>query len=113
MRELVRRVPKLMENAYSIAVTEHIAWLVGARVSLSSEDARSRVADLLISLACAIGSSGPDGVEIPVGNEDVAAAASVTPYTVSRLFSKWQRDGILRKGRGKVILRRPELLAGP
>jgi CRP-like cAMP-binding protein len=113
MRKLVTRIPTLLDNALSIAVTEHIAWLIGAKVSLSSEDAQSRIADFLISLALGIGKSSPDGVEIPVANEELAAAANVTPFTVSRFLSQWQRDGILRKGRGKVVLLRPELLAGP
>jgi CRP-like cAMP-binding protein len=112
-RKLVTGIPKLLDNALSIAVTEHIAWLVGATVSLSSENAESRIADLLIGLALGIGISGPDGVVIPVSNEEVAAGANVTPFTVSRFLSKWQREGILGKGRGKIILRRPELLAGP
>jgi CRP-like cAMP-binding protein len=113
LRELVTRIPKLLDNALSIAAFEHVAWLVGAMVSLSSEDAQSRIADFLISLACGIGKNGPGGVEILVANEEVAAGANVTPFTVSRFLSKWQREGILRKGRGKIILRRPELLVGP
>ena len=112
MRELVTRIPALLDNALSIGATEHVAWLIGAVVSLSSEDAQSRIADFLISLACGIGRSGPDGVVIPVANEELAAAANVTPFTVSRFLSQWQRDGILSKGRGKIILRRPELLVG-
>ncbi len=113
VRKLVTAIPRLLDNALSIAVTEHIAWLVGAKVSLSSEDAQSRIADFLISLALGIGISGPDGVVIEVANEEVAAGANVTPFTVSRFLSKWQREGILGKGRGKIILRRPELLVGP
>jgi CRP-like cAMP-binding protein len=112
MRALLTRIPTLLDNALSIAATEHIAWLIG-KVSQRCEDAPSRIADYLISLACAIGKGGPDGIMIPVGNEEVAVGASVTPFTVSRFFSKWQRDGILSKGRGKIILRRPELLVGP
>jgi CRP-like cAMP-binding protein len=108
----VTAIPRLLDNALSIAVTERIAWLVGAKVSLSSEDAQSRIADFLIGSASGIGVSGPDGVVIPVANEEVAAGANVTPFTVSRFLSKWQREGILTKGRGKIILRRPELLAG-
>jgi CRP-like cAMP-binding protein len=110
MRKLVTGIPRLLDNALSIAVNEHIAWLIGAKVSLSSEDAESRVADFLIGLALGIGMTGPDGVVIPVANEDVAAGANVTRFTVSRFLSKWQREGILSKGRGKIILRRPELL---
>ena len=103
-------MPRLLDNAFSIAVTEHIAWLVAAKVSLSAEDAESRIAQLLVSLACGIGNDGPEGVVIPVGNEDLAAAANVTPYTVSRSLSKWQQEGILRKGRNRVILLQPERL---
>ena len=51
VRKLVTRFPRLLDNALSIAVTEHIAWLVGAKVSLSSDDAPSRIADFLIALA--------------------------------------------------------------
>ena len=110
IRELVVRTHRLLENAFSIAVTEHIDWLIGAKVSLSADDAQSRVAHVLLSLACGIGKSSPGGVEISVGNEDLASAAGITQFTVSRILSKWQTEGILRKGRGRVILRQPELL---
>ena len=69
-----------------------------------------RIAHLLVSLACGIGKIGRDGVEIQVGNDDLAAGANVTPFTVSRTLGEWQRNGILTKGRGKLLLRRPELL---
>jgi len=111
IRALAIRIQRLLDNALSIAVTEHVAWLTAARVSLSSADVQSRLAHLLLSLACGIGKSSRDGVEIPVGNEELGSAAGATQFTVSRILSKWQRDGILRKGRGKIILRRPELLA--
>jgi CRP-like cAMP-binding protein len=111
IRELVVQIHRLLENAFSIAVTEHIAWLIGAKVSLGSDDAQSRVAHVLLSLACGIGESSPAGVEIPIGNEDLASAADISQFTVSRILSKWQSEGILRKGRGRVILRQPELLA--
>ena len=113
IRELVGRIPKLLDNALSLAVTERIAWLVANRVSLSSDDPASRLADMLISLACGIGKDGPDGVEIAAGNEDLALGTSVSQFTVSRTLSKWQREGILRKGRGKVTLLQPELLVDP
>ncbi|HET9832517.1 MAG TPA: Crp/Fnr family transcriptional regulator [Vicinamibacterales bacterium] len=111
IRALAIRIQRLLDNALSIAVTEHVAWLTAARVSLSSADVQSRLAHLLVSLACGIGKSSRDGVEIPVGNEELGSAAGATQFTVSRILSKWQRDGILRKGRGRIILRRPELLA--
>lgn len=43
-----------------------------------------------------------------VRNEESANEANVTPFTVSRLVSEWQRKGILTKSRGKVLVRSPE-----
>jgi CRP-like cAMP-binding protein len=65
---------------------------------------------MLISLACGVGKEARGGVEIHVANEDLAAAANVTPFTVSRAMTRWQREGILTKGRGKILLQKPELL---
>jgi CRP-like cAMP-binding protein len=112
MREFVSRFPILLDNAISSAVTEHFAWAVSARISLMSDDAVGRIANLVLSLASGIGKVRPDGVEIPVGNEELAAGANVTPFTVSRTLSEWQREGILTKGRGKLLLQRPELIMG-
>jgi len=111
VREFVSRSPQLLDNALSIAATENVAWLIAAHISLSSDDARGRIAHLLISLACGIGKPIPNGVELNITNEDLAAGANVTPFTVSRFLGEWQRAGVLTKGRGKVLLRKPELLA--
>jgi CRP-like cAMP-binding protein len=110
MRDLLSRYPILLDNALSIAGTEHFAWLMGAYASLSSDSAIGRIAHMLISLACGVGRKGPQGIEIPVGNEDLAAAANVTPFTVSRALRAWHRKGVVTKGRGKIFLRKPELL---
>jgi CRP-like cAMP-binding protein len=110
IRELVSRFPELLDNGLSIAVTETIAWFVAADFSRSSDDAMGRIAQMLVSLASGIGKDGPEGIEIHVGNEDLAAEANVTPFTVSRALAAWQREGVLTKGRGKVLLRKPELL---
>ena len=110
IRDLVSHCPKLLDNALSIAATEHIPWLISAHVSLSSDDANGRIAHLLVSLASGIGKITPSGVEMKITNEDVAEWANVTQFTVSRSLNDWQRAGILTKHRGKILLRRPELL---
>jgi len=110
IRELASNCPALLDNALSIAVIETIAWSTAAHVSLSSDDAHGRVAHLLVSLASAIGKATHDGVEMKVLNEDLAEGANVTHFTVSRCLTHWQRAGILAKRRGKILLRKPELL---
>jgi hypothetical protein len=37
-------------------------------------------------------------------NEELAGEASITIYTTSRLMSKWALEGIIAKGRGKVVV---------
>ena len=108
IRDFVVRFPKLLDNALSIAVTEHIAWAVAQHVSLSSNDARQRLAHLLISLACGMGKVASEGVVLNVKNEDLASGANVTRFTASRVLNEWQRAGTLRKLRGKVLLRNPQ-----
>jgi CRP-like cAMP-binding protein len=110
LRELVSAYPALLDNAFSIAVTENIAWSTAAHVSLSSDDAQGRVAHLLMSLTSAIGQHTPDGIQIKVMNKDLAEGANVTQFTVSRCLRAWQRAGILAKRRGVILLRQPELL---
>ena len=110
IRELASTFPVLLDNVLSMAVTENIAWSAAAQVSLSSNDAHGRVAHLLVSLASAIGEATHDGIEMKVLNEDLAEGANVTPFTVSRCLRDWEREGILAKRRGKILLRKPELL---
>ena len=71
---------------------------------------RTDASHLLVSLASAIGKATAAGVEMSITNEDLAEGANVTPFTVSRCLSDWQRARILTKRRGKVVLRKPELL---
>jgi CRP-like cAMP-binding protein len=110
IRRLVSKCPGLLDNALSIAVTEHLAWMLATQISLTSEDARGRIAHLLMSLATGIGIDTPDGIELQIKNEDLAAAANVTPFTASRALSRWQRAGVVTKKRGRLVLRKPELL---
>ncbi|HKF50352.1 MAG TPA: Crp/Fnr family transcriptional regulator [Terracidiphilus sp.] len=110
IRTLVSAHPALLDNAFSIAVTENIAWSTAAHVSLSIDDASGRVAHLLLSLASAIGESTPDGVVMRVGHVDLAEGAGVARETVTRCLQKWQGAGILAKLRSKIVLKKPELL---
>jgi CRP-like cAMP-binding protein len=110
IRDLVSRCPKLLDNALSLAATEHIPWLISAHISLNSDTAQGRIAHLLVGLASGIGKPTPDAVEMKITNEDVADGANVSPFTVSRCLRDWERSGILVKRRGKIVLRKPELL---
>jgi CRP-like cAMP-binding protein len=62
-------------------------------------------------LADGIGQKVPGGVELDVRNEELANEANISLFTASRLLSAWQREGILVKRRGKVLLHLPYRLS--
>jgi CRP-like cAMP-binding protein len=65
---------------------------------------------VLGNLANGMGQRVSEGVELNVRNEELANEANITIFTASRLLNEWQRQGILTKSRGKIVLRSPETL---
>jgi CRP-like cAMP-binding protein len=109
IRGMAAQYPRLVENALLIAYD----YLVGYRtvhVALTCHTARQRLATVLVNLASGIGHEVPGGIELDVNNEELANEANVTLFTASRLLSEWQRNGMVVKNRGKVLLRSPKQL---
>jgi CRP-like cAMP-binding protein len=109
IRRFVERYPRLLENAL-LTASDYAAWHLTTHIGLACHTVRQRVAQVLVTLARTIGRETPGGIELQITNEELANAASITPFTASRLMSKWQRDRALVKRRGKVLLRSPERL---
>jgi len=81
--------------------------VLGAR---ASQTAQQRLARMLVESARQLGCAGADGIEFDLTNEQLAEMANVSLFTASRQLSEWERQGILAKSRGKVLLRSPERL---
>lgn len=109
IRDLVARYPRLALNALS-AASEYLALYLATHVALTCQNARERLAEVLVNLTRGIGQDVPGGVELDVTNEELADAANITLFTTSRLLSEWQRNGVVLKSRGKLLLRSPEQL---
>jgi len=109
IRTLVLKYPQLLDNALSIAA-DYLNVTIAAQVALSCHTARQRLAEVLVNLASGVGRRVSGGIELAVRNEELATAANITPFTVSRLISEWHRTGMLAKSRGKVLLPSPERL---
>lgn len=99
--------PRLIDNGLLLAF-EYIRLYQLAHISATSRTARQRLALVLGAVAEGIGNQVEDGVEVDVRNEDLANEANVTVFTASRLLNEWQREGLLVKTRGKVLLRSPQ-----
>jgi CRP-like cAMP-binding protein len=99
----------LLDNGLLIATT-YFTWFLAAHEALACYPARQRLAQVLVSLAKGIGQKVSDGFELDVTNEELAYSANVNLFTVSRFLNQWQRQGVVVKSRGKVLLRSPERL---
>jgi len=106
IRSLCERYPRLLENALLISF-DYLAAYRAAHASLICNSAPQRLAQVLANLASGMGQKVPGGVELDVRNEELANEANISLFTASRLLSAWQREGILVKRRGKVLLRFP------
>lgn len=109
IRSLVTRYPRLADNALLIMFDYFVAYRA-IHVSMTCHSARQRLAQVLANLGTGIGHKVSGGIELDVRNEELANEANVTPFTASRLMREWHHQGILRKSRGKVLLRSPERL---
>lgn len=108
-RQLVRRFPRLLDNALLMAF-DFVVGYRAAHISVLCHSARERLAHVLLNLASDMGKVVDGGLELNVRNEELANEANVTLFTASRLLNEWQRMGILEKQRGRVLLRSPERL---
>jgi CRP-like cAMP-binding protein len=104
IRGIAAQHPILLENALSTA-SDYLSWYLAAHVALSCHSAEQRLAGVLESLAGVIGQKVSGGVELDVTNEELANAANVTHFTASRLMGVWQRHNLVKKSRGKILLR--------
>ena len=111
LRSLVAQYPKLLENALVLA-SDYFSWYLATHAALTGDTARERLAQTLVIIARHIGERVPGGLEIEVTNEDLANAACMTLFTVSRILSEWHRVGALVKTRGKLVLRASPGLSG-
>jgi hypothetical protein len=86
-------------------MTAHMTDALTRVRELSTERVGQRLAHTLLRLMHQGGRPAPDGVLIPhlLTRQELAELTGTTLYTVSRLLSKWQADGVLRSSGRRLI----------
>ena len=109
IRQLAARYPRISRNVLrmSLFYADLLAQMRDANVAGTAEQ---RLAGALTRLARSIGDPTPSGIDLRVGNEQLASLARVSPFTASRVLKRWERNGIVVKDRGHVRLINPERL---
>jgi CRP-like cAMP-binding protein len=108
---LVARVPAFAANAYQ-TVGSRLQETQARVVELSTEQVEQRIARALLKLANQTGRKTEDGITIdfPISRQDIAGMTGTTLYTVSRILSAWESQGLVSSERQKVTLTEPHKL---
>jgi CRP/FNR family transcriptional regulator, nitrogen oxide reductase regulator len=109
IRKLTRKFPQLSENALRI-VLRYLKDYADRHVGLVTQTAEQRLANTLLKLGHGTGTVHARGVEVRATNAELAALSDVSHFTASRLLNVWQKKGVVRKHRGRVVIRVPESL---
>ncbi len=106
MARLMEQHPRIARNALE-HMSNRIQELQDRLRELSTERVERRVANTLLRLAQQSGQKTRDGILIPfaISRQDIAEMTGTTLYTVSRILSRWEQQGIVETGRERVLIR--------
>jgi len=109
---LIERAPKLALRALHM-VSGRFVELQQRYRELSTERVERRVARALLRLVAQVGRPDAGGIalDLPLARQDIAEMTGTTLYTVSRILSGWEQQGIVSTGRERVALLLPQRLA--
>jgi CRP/FNR family transcriptional regulator, nitrogen oxide reductase regulator len=108
MQKLVERYPLISNNTIKI-LSRRVQEFQDRLRELSTERVERRIARALLRLVRQAGRKVPEGVliDLPLSRQNLAEMTGTTLYTVSRILSQWESQGIVQSGRERVIIRQP------
>ena len=79
---------------------------------MSTEVVERRVGHTVLRLVQQSGRRDADGIRIdfPISKQDLAEMTGTTLHTVSRILTAWERAGLVRTGRQRLVVRDPHHL---
>ncbi len=109
---LMQAFPQAAVNLFSL-VARDANYFNERALRLQTQEVGRRVAWALFELARAIGEPAHGGILIShgVAQRELAELAGTTIFTVSRELSKLEKEGILEKQRGRILVTKPDKLA--
>ena len=112
MTGLLSRFPQVRMNIMR-EMTSHMNDALTRVREMATARVGQRLAHTLLRLMRQVGSPVPDGVLIrhPLTRQELAELTGTTLYTVSRVLSKWQADGVLGASGRRLVVRAPKRLA--
>jgi len=108
LRELAGKEPSISMNTMQL-MHGYITELQERQQALVSERVEQRIARILLKLAAQSGKKVDEGglIDMPLTRQDVAEMSGTTLFSVSRTLNEWERNGLLKIGRERVVIREP------
>jgi len=108
---LMRKYPEIAINTARFLARRFHELQVQHR-QLMTERVERRIARALLKLADNTGRPVQLGVEIdfPLSRQDLAEMTGTTLFTVSRILSSWDEQGVIAASRQRVTIRQPDKL---
>jgi CRP-like cAMP-binding protein len=107
---LSERFPILRHNAARI-LGEHLRELEERFREISTENVAPRLGHAIARLLDRIGERENGAVKLRLSHEELAQMTGTTLFTVCRLLSQWEQQGIVSTGREAVMVHNPHALA--
>lgn len=106
LRDMMQTRPYLSMDLMKL-MTTYIQEMQERYRELATEKVERRIARALLRLAAQMGVKMAGGIELSFTRQDLAEMSGTTLYTVSRVLSDWERQGLVEAGRERVLIRDP------
>lgn len=108
LHELVETRPQIAFDLMAL-MTIYIQEMQARFRELATERVEQRVANALLRLAAQVGirSEKEPIIELSFSRQDVAEMTGTTLYTISRVLSEWERQGLIDTGRERIRIIKP------
>jgi len=105
---LIGRFPQLALNAIQL-MAQYTQEFQERFRQLATERVERRLAHTLLRLASQTGKKIPEGVwiDLPLTRQDLAEMTGTTLYTVSRILTQWETQGLIIADRERIVIRFP------
>ncbi|HET7377529.1 MAG TPA: Crp/Fnr family transcriptional regulator, partial [Anaerolineae bacterium] len=109
--KLMARYPRFTANLLHL-LSQRIQELQDRLREMSTERVERRIAHALLRLVAQLGRKAEHGVliDLALSRQDLANMTGTTLYTVSRVLTRWEEDGLIESGRERILIKQPPRL---
>jgi len=103
LQSLFEEIPQMIHNVGQI-VSDRLVELQERFREVATEKVDARVALTLLRLLRTVGRPSRGGIEVLISRDELAQMTGAVECTVSRLLSKWEREGLVLSRRQSIIV---------